>query len=209
MARVHMGGSGNQPGHGGLVDTAHRGQPIRYGLLSIQCRHAEGPLPRTREGPCSHSSHSTCRSLSLSDYQELQASLSTLKDTVSAFPKTIQVGIVYSYAKAAQYFLDNTENRRTCWALGATMTAVCAAWLVPRWGPGMMRRFTHDPLSGKSYTLLTSTFRSVIPAPLPRVRAHVSVSHKSIIHLGFNCMALASFGTQLTGYALSLFAEAR
>lgn len=42
----------------------------------------------------------------------------------------------------------------------------------------MKGSFTHNPLSGKSYTMLTSTF-----------------SHKSFLHLLFNSMALTGFGT--------------
>jgi len=47
----------------------------------------------------------------------------------------------------------------------------------------MTRSFTHHPLSGRSYTLLTSMF-----------------SHKSFIHLLANSMALASFGSAATHY---------
>jgi len=51
------------------------------------------------------------------------------------------------------------------------------AWQVPRLRPAMQRHFTHNPLSGVSYTLLTSMF-----------------SHQSLVHLLFNSLALVSFG---------------
>jgi rhomboid-like protein len=91
--------------------------------------------------------------------QTLRDDLETLKSSVEALPKTIQVMVIYSYAKAAQYFLDHSELRRTCWALSGISAAVWLAWLRPRWQTAMFRRFTHDPLSGRSYTLLTSMFR--------------------------------------------------
>jgi len=62
-------------------------------------------------------------------------------------------------------------------------TAIYLVWKIPRLAPFMTRTFTHHPLSGRSYTLLTSMF-----------------SHKSFIHLLANSMALASFGSAATHY---------
>jgi len=55
---------------------------------------------------------------------------------------------------------------------------VWAAWKIKRLHPFMTRSFMHHPLSGLSYTLVTSMF-----------------SHMSFIHLLFNCLALESFGS--------------
>lgn len=50
----------------------------------------------------------------------------------------------------------------------------------------MTKYFTHHPLSGKSITLVTSCF-----------------SHYSLLHLGFNMMALNSLGTLIHNHVLS------
>ncbi|OJT07172.1 Presenilins-associated rhomboid-like protein, mitochondrial [Trametes pubescens] len=92
-------------------------------------------------------------------------------------PETIKSMVSWSYIQVFQPILNASEGKRMCWAIGAVNCAVFLAWRVPRWNAFMMRSFTHNPLSGRSYTLLTSTF-----------------SHEGFIHLAFNCMALASFG---------------
>lgn len=56
--------------------------------------------------------------------------------------------------------------------------AVWAAWKIPRWQSAMSVRFMHNPLSGLSYTLLTSMF-----------------SHRGLLHLLMNCLALEGFGS--------------
>lgn len=53
---------------------------------------------------------------------------------------------------------------------------VFAAWQVPAFSRYMTRYWAHDPLSGRSFTLLTSTF-----------------SHQSFLHFGFNMYALSGF----------------
>lgn len=61
--------------------------------------------------------------------------------------------------------------------------AVWAAWKIPRWQSFMTVRFMHNPLSGLSYTLLTSMF-----------------SHRGLLHLLMNCLALEGFGSAAYHY---------
>jgi len=65
-----------------------------------------------------------------------------------------------------------------CWKICLLNAGVWAAWKIKSWQPFMNRSFMHHPLSGLSYTLLTSMF-----------------SHRSVMHLFFNCLALESFGS--------------
>ncbi|KAH9893560.1 hypothetical protein C8Q73DRAFT_761601 [Cubamyces lactineus] len=109
--------------------------------------------------------------------RRLQGTLAALKSSMEQLPETVKAMVVWSYVQVFQPLLNASEGKRMCWAIGAVNLAVWLAWRVPRWNAFMLRAFTHNPLSGKSYTLLTSTF-----------------SHESIVHLGFNCLALASFG---------------
>ncbi|TDL23855.1 rhomboid-domain-containing protein [Rickenella mellea] len=81
-----------------------------------------------------------------------------------------------AYAKAANFLLAGNDGRRMAMWIIAANVAVYILWKVPRFIPMMNANFTHHPLSGKAYTMLTCMF-----------------SHQSLIHLGFNCMVLASF----------------
>ncbi|KAI8996623.1 hypothetical protein BD414DRAFT_409158 [Trametes punicea] len=110
--------------------------------------------------------------------RQLQSSLATLKTSMEQLPDTLKIMAVWSYVQVFQPILNASEGKRMCWVIGALNCAVWVAWRVPRWNALMMRSFTHNPLSGKSYTLLTSIF-----------------SHENFFHLLFNCMALASFGS--------------
>ncbi|KAI9506074.1 hypothetical protein BX070DRAFT_182208, partial [Coemansia spiralis] len=73
------------------------------------------------------------------------------------------------------------------YALAGVNTLVFGMWQIPRLLPFMARCFLHDPRTGLSYTMLTSTF-----------------SHREIWHFLFNNIALVSFGT---GVANAIGAE--
>ncbi|KAI0351368.1 rhomboid-domain-containing protein [Trametes cingulata] len=109
--------------------------------------------------------------------RKLQGALTALKSNMVQFPETIRSMAIWSYVQVFQPILNAGEGKRMCWIIGAVNCAVFVAWRIPRLGSFMMNSFTHNPLSGKSYTLLTSVF-----------------SHENFFHLAFNCMALASFG---------------
>jgi len=89
----------------------------------------------------------------------------------------------YSYAQVVLKYLDTTEGKRVCYMLAAANGVVWAVWQIPRMEGFMLRTFAHHPLSGLSYTMLTSTF-----------------SHSAFIHLLFNMMALLSFGSSADMY---------
>ncbi|KAI0630630.1 hypothetical protein C8Q77DRAFT_1134366 [Trametes polyzona] len=109
--------------------------------------------------------------------RKLQNGLASLRAALEPLPETMKAMVVWSYVQVFQPILNASEGKRMCWAIGAVNCAVFLAWRVPRWNAFLMRSFTHNPLSGRSYTLLTSAF-----------------SHENFFHLAFNCMALASFG---------------
>ncbi|OCH87794.1 hypothetical protein OBBRIDRAFT_759176 [Obba rivulosa] len=101
-----------------------------------------------------------------------------LLDRVNALPR----GLVQGVALAAlhhvhQLVVDSNDFHRVCWSLGALNVLVFAMWRFRSLRPFMTRHFTHDPLSGKSYTLFTSMF-----------------SHRKFTHLILSCMALSVFG---------------
>lgn len=66
---------------------------------------------------------------------------------------------VWGYIQVFQPILDAPDGKRACWAIGVVNAAIWAAWQIPRLRPTMMKHFTHNPLSGLSYTLITSMFR--------------------------------------------------
>ncbi|KZT66139.1 rhomboid-domain-containing protein [Daedalea quercina L-15889] len=102
---------------------------------------------------------------------------------MSGLSDDLKAMATYCYAQVAQTYLNTTEGKRVCYMLAAANGVVWAVWQVPRMEGFMMRAFSHHPLSGLSYTMLTSTF-----------------SHSSFIHLLFNMMALMSFGSSASLY---------
>ncbi|KNZ55467.1 hypothetical protein VP01_266g2 [Puccinia sorghi] len=76
------------------------------------------------------------------------------------------------------WYINLGEGKQICCVLALINLQIFALWQMPRLVTSMTHRFTHFPLSGKSYTLLTSTF-----------------SHSSALHLGFNMLALYSIGS--------------
>jgi rhomboid-like protein len=69
-----------------------------------------------------------------------------------------------------------TEAEKLAASLILVNSLVFAAWQVPALSRVMTRYWAHDPLSGRSLTLLTSTF-----------------SHQSFLHFAFNMYALYGF----------------
>ncbi|TFL05282.1 hypothetical protein BDV98DRAFT_501208, partial [Pterulicium gracile] len=117
--------------------------------------------------------------------KKMQTGLSSLKDWLNDFavPAYFKYWIIRGYVDVAQPYLDTTEGRRLCWKICLFNGAVYLAWKIRALQGPMMRAWMHNPLSGRSLTMLTCVF-----------------SHKSIFHLVFNCMALTSFGSAATRY---------
>ncbi|EFP89632.2 uncharacterized protein PGTG_15595 [Puccinia graminis f. sp. tritici CRL 75-36-700-3] len=76
------------------------------------------------------------------------------------------------------WYINLGEGKQICCILALINLQIFALWQMPRFFKYMTQRFTHFPLSGKSYTLITSTF-----------------SHSSALHFGFNMLALYSIGS--------------
>src|ERR1700722_5619184 len=74
-------------------------------------------------------------------------------------PVIVKRLLVTAYTSLAQNYLDATEGRRMCFKITAINAAVWLLWKLPSARIAMMTSFTHNPLSGLSYTLLTSMFR--------------------------------------------------
>ncbi|CAG8575410.1 2959_t:CDS:2 [Paraglomus occultum] len=83
---------------------------------------------------------------------------------------------IYTFLLTEWY--SHPPTVRTVMSLILVNSAVFSLWRFGRLQPFMIRHFTHNPLSSRSYTLLTSTF-----------------SHKDLWHFAVNMIALYSFGS--------------
>jgi rhomboid-like protein len=101
-----------------------------------------------------------------------------LNANIQNFPALMKPWISLAYVTIMQPYADMSEGKRLCWKICLFNAAIYGVWKFKRLQPFMMHSFTHNPLSGLSYTMLTSVF-----------------SHKSFLHLLFNCLALESFGS--------------
>ncbi|KAH9167393.1 hypothetical protein EDB89DRAFT_129881 [Lactarius sanguifluus] len=110
--------------------------------------------------------------------KRFQAQLTALTESLADAPIIAKSIILHSYARLAEMYLNASEGRRVGYGIAAVNVGIWVAWQIPVLRPFMMSHFTHHPLSGKTYTMLTSMF-----------------SHSSFLHLLFNCMALTSFAS--------------
>lgn len=136
----------------------------------------EGEVHRVRQGAFHARRVTGCyspRSLP----QKMQSGLDQVRAAVESLPIVLKSLATWAYIYVAQPLVDAKEGRRVCWTIAAVNTGIWVLWQIPRFRPFMQASFSHSPLSGKSYTMLTSIF-----------------SHKSFLHLLFNSMALTSFG---------------
>lgn len=95
----------------------------------------------------------------LTSVQTLQNGVDKIQKTLAGFPKVIQHFVLWSYAQGANAILVGTEGNRIAWSICAVNGVVWLMWQFRKMQPMMQRGFLHHPLSGLSYTLLTSTFR--------------------------------------------------
>ncbi|KAI0251414.1 hypothetical protein BJV78DRAFT_1126222 [Lactifluus subvellereus] len=110
--------------------------------------------------------------------KKCQAQFQALNESLEGVPSVAKAMITNAYAVVAEMYLNASEGRRAGYGIAAVNVGIWIAWQIPVLRPFMMSHFTHHPLSGKAYTMLTSMF-----------------SHSSFIHLLFNCMALTSFAS--------------
>ncbi|MBW0474839.1 hypothetical protein O181_014554 [Austropuccinia psidii MF-1] len=76
------------------------------------------------------------------------------------------------------WYINLGDGKQICLILGLINLQVFALWQIPRLAKLMTSNFTHYPLSGKSYTMITSTF-----------------SQSTTLHFAFNMLALYSIGS--------------
>ena len=76
-------------------------------------------------------------------------------------PGLVRPWIGVAYVTVMQPYADASEGKRLCWKICLLNAAVWAAWKFRRLQGPMAVSFMHHPLSGLSYTLLTSIFRYV------------------------------------------------
>ncbi|EMD40250.1 hypothetical protein CERSUDRAFT_112444 [Gelatoporia subvermispora B] len=109
--------------------------------------------------------------------QSLLAIMNQLHEVAESLPRYTAHQLLIAYYQLAQPLVETSEGRRTCWTIGAASAAMLLLWKIPPIRPFLSRHFAHDPLSGKSYTMLTSL-----------------LSYKSFLHFALTSMTLTSFG---------------
>jgi hypothetical protein len=90
--------------------------------------------------------------------QKLQTFIANLSERFGS-PGVIKNFFLISYVNVFNTYLNASEGEKICYKIGLLTIAIWAAWQMPGWKTFMTRSFTHNPLSGLSYTLLTSVFR--------------------------------------------------
>lgn len=115
--------------------------------------------------------------ISLQTPQKIQNQVDSLASNLASYPVIIKQFIVHCYAAVGENYINSSEGRRLAWGIGAASFGIWLAWQVPRFNPWLMRNFAHSPLSGRTYTLMTSV-----------------ISHRGFLHWFFNITALSGFG---------------
>ncbi|KAJ7765387.1 hypothetical protein DFH07DRAFT_362899 [Mycena maculata] len=90
--------------------------------------------------------------------QELRDGLKSVGTFTEGFPVATRNRIMRTWATVAQAYLNVTEGKRLCWKICLLNIGVWAAWKSRRFRPYMLRNFVHDPLSGRSVTMLYNMF---------------------------------------------------
>ncbi|KAI0343022.1 hypothetical protein BDW22DRAFT_1477760 [Trametopsis cervina] len=110
--------------------------------------------------------------------RDVQAGYDSLMDTLQSWPNQLKTTASWLYIQIMQPVLDAEEGRVMAWGLVGLCASTWLMWRAPRMQSFMTKHFAHDPLSGRSYTLLTSMF-----------------SHAGFFHLAINCFVLTGTGT--------------
>lgn len=114
----------------------------------------------------------------LTRLQEWQKSFDEFQKKVAGLPAgTLRPMAVYSYYYVAQAWVNLTEGKEMCYKLVGCFIGVYLLSAIPAARSIARRAFSHDPLSGRVFTLLTSQF-----------------GHAGLLHLGVNSFALIGFG---------------
>ena len=143
-----------------------------------QCGYKEGATCRTHQGTM----HSSMGVNAETVVQKLREEYSAITTRIKDFPALIKPWIALAYVTVMQPYADMTEGKRFCWNICAFNTIIYGFWKFSRLQPFMMRSFTHNPLSGLTYTMLTSTFRYsfIIPHVLSFLpMTFIAIDHSS------------------------------
>ncbi|KAJ7668342.1 hypothetical protein B0H17DRAFT_1248473, partial [Mycena rosella] len=90
--------------------------------------------------------------------QELRDGLKSVGSFTEVLPTAARNRIMRIWATGAQSYLNVSEGKRLCWKICLLNAGLWLAWKSRRLQPYMLRNFVHDPLSGRSVTMLTSMF---------------------------------------------------
>ncbi|KAJ7155442.1 hypothetical protein C8R43DRAFT_1087522 [Mycena crocata] len=110
--------------------------------------------------------------------QELREGLKSVGTLTQGLPAATRNRIMRTWANGAQSYLNVTDGKRLCWKIALLNIGVWLAFKSRRLQPFMSRNFIHDPLSGRSVTMLTSM-----------------VSSRIALVLAFNVFFLDGFGS--------------
>ncbi|EIM86435.1 uncharacterized protein STEHIDRAFT_97071 [Stereum hirsutum FP-91666 SS1] len=115
--------------------------------------------------------------------KKIQNQVDSLAAYMASYPVIIKQFVVHCYAAIGENYINSSEGRRLAWGVGAASFGIWLAWQVPRFNPWLMRNFAHSPLSGRTYTLMTSV-----------------ISHRGFLHWFFNITALSGFGSATSNW---------
>ncbi|KAJ7091335.1 putative methyltransferase-domain-containing protein [Mycena belliarum] len=109
--------------------------------------------------------------------QELRQDLKSVGVFTEFLPGGTRNRIMRLWAQGAQSYLNVSEGKRLCWKICLLNIGIWLAWKSKRFQPFLSRNFVHDPLSGRSVTMLNSMF-----------------SPRLAVVLGVNLLFLDGFG---------------
>ncbi|KAG5648674.1 hypothetical protein DXG03_000020 [Asterophora parasitica] len=108
-----------------------------------------------------------------------------ITQTTQDVPSLLRPWLGIAYITAMQPFADASEGKRLCWKICLFNAAVWLAWKAKRFKGPMMTSFMHNPLSGLSFTLLTSMFRCVqantLTTKVPSLKRDLVIDLSSIL----------------------------
>ncbi|KZP01648.1 hypothetical protein CALVIDRAFT_532421 [Calocera viscosa TUFC12733] len=111
-------------------------------------------------------------------HKQLTTRLKDVVESTKNWPAMLRVYYQRAWISGAEATLNTSDGRKAAWMILGLNALVFIGWQIPVLRSRMAASFLHSPLSGKSYTLVTSAF-----------------SHQSFLHIGFNMFALISFGS--------------
>jgi len=118
------------------------------------------------------------RARRLALHKHLTERLKDLAESTKQWPAMLRMYINRALVPVFESRLNSSDGKKAAINILLLNAAVFIGWQIPALRGWMTSHFLHSPLSGKSYTLVTSAF-----------------SHQGLLHVGFNMFALVSFGS--------------